>query len=120
MAILGFIGRRLIGMVLTLFALSIVAFALIQLPPGDFMTSYMANLSASGETIDEQAIAALREQYGLGEPFLVQYWKWISGVLIGDFGRSFEWRTPVGELIWERLGMSVLLEGITIIFMWLV
>ena len=107
-------------MVLTLVALSIVAFALIQLPPGDFMTSYMANLSASGETIDEQTIIALREQYGLGEPFLVQYWKWISGVLVGDFGRSFEWRAPVGELIWERLGMSLLLEGITIIFMWLV
>jgi peptide/nickel transport system permease protein len=117
---LGFIAGRLISMILTLFAVSLVSFAIIQLPAGDFMTSYVANLAASGETIDQATVEALRERYGLGEPFLVQYGKWIGGILVGDFGLSFEWRVPVSELIWDRLGYSVLLEGITIILMWFV
>jgi peptide/nickel transport system permease protein len=118
---LRFITSRLISMVFTVWAVSFVAFAIIQLPPGDYLTTYMATLSASGERIDPQVIAALREQYGLGEPYLVQYWKWISGIFTaGDFGQSFEWKQPVTELIWGRLGTSILVEGLAVVVMWFV
>lgn len=115
-----FVIRRLIAMLLTLFAISIVAFAIIQLPPGDYLTTYIASLAATGEQVDPRVIANLREQYGLGQPFYVQYFKWISGIVQGDFGQSFEWRRPVTELIWGRLGYSILLEGMAVIFMWLI
>jgi len=65
-------------------------------------------------------IENLRQQYGLGEPYLVQYWKWVSGIMVGNFGQSFEWKRPVSELIWGRLGNSILLEGIAVIAMWLI
>ena len=117
---LSFIIQRLLSMVLTLFAVSIVAFAIIQLPPGDYLTSYIASLSATGDQVDPRVIENLRVQYGLGEPFYIQYWKWITGVLHGNFGHSFEWKRPVWELIWGRLGNSLLLEGMAVIVMWLV
>ncbi|HTM78481.1 MAG TPA: ABC transporter permease, partial [Devosia sp.] len=70
---------------------------------------------------DPAAIETLRQQYGFGDPYLVQYWKWISNIVFhGDFGRSFEWKAPVTSLIWGRLGNSILLEGIAVIVMWLV
>ena len=118
---LRFLTGRLISMVLTVWALSFVAFAIIQLPPGDYLTTYVATLNASGDGVDPQAVEALREQYGLGEPYILQYWKWITGiVLAGDFGQSFEWKRPVTELIWGRLGNSVLLEGLAVIVMWFI
>jgi peptide/nickel transport system permease protein len=117
---LAFIIRRTIAMVLTLFAVSIVAFAIIQLPPGDYLTSYIAALSATGDQVDPRVIENLRVQYGLGEPFYVQYFKWITGVLQGNFGHSFEWKRPVWELIWGRLGNSVMVEGLAVIVMWFI
>ena len=118
---LRFIAGRLIAMVLTMWAVSFIAFAIIQLPPGDYLTTYVATLSANGDRVDPAAIEALRRQYGFGEPYIVQYWKWISGIVLrGDFGQSFEWKAPVTELIWGRLGNSILLEGIAVIVMWLV
>ncbi|MBB4053841.1 peptide/nickel transport system permease protein [Devosia subaequoris] len=117
---LGFLVRRLIAMVLTIWAVSFVAFAIIQLPPGDYLTSYVAQLSAAGDRIDPATIEALRQRYGLGQPFIVQYFKWIGGILQGDFGESFEWSAPVSELIWGRMGNSVLLEGLAVLVMWLV
>jgi peptide/nickel transport system permease protein len=117
---LGFVVHRLIAMLLTLVAVSIVAFAIIQLPPGDYLTSYIAALSATGDQVDPRVIENLRNQYGLGQPFLVQYWKWITCILQGNFGHSFEWKRPVWELIWGRLGNSLLLEGMAVIVMWLV
>lgn len=118
---LSFITRRLIAMVLTLWAVSFVAFAIIQLPPGDYLSTYVATLNASGDRVDPAMIEALRQQYGFGEPFLVQYWKWVSGIFLrGDFGQSFEWKAPVTTLIWGRLGNSILLEGLAVIVMWLV
>jgi len=115
-----FVIRRFIAMVLTMFAISFVAFAIIQLPPGDYLTAYIAQLSATGEQVDPKVIENLRQQYGLGEPYLVQYWKWVSGIMVGNFGQSFEWKRPVSELIWGRLGNSILLEGIAVIAMWLI
>jgi len=119
--VLRFIFKRLIAMVLTIWAVSIVAFAIIQLPPGDYLTTYMASLAANGDRVDPAQIEALRLRYGFGEPFLVQYWKWFSGILTrGDFGQSFEWKAPVTSLIWGRLGNSILLEGVAVMVMWLV
>ncbi|HTN61739.1 MAG TPA: ABC transporter permease [Devosia sp.] len=117
----GFIANRLLSMVFTIWAVSFIAFAIIQLPPGDYLTTYVAQLSADGDRVDPAAIEALRQQYGFGDPYLVQYWKWISGIVLrGDFGQSFEWKAPVTSLIWGRLGNSILVEGLAVIVMWLV
>ncbi|MEO1189307.1 MAG: ABC transporter permease [Pseudomonadota bacterium] len=115
---LNYIIRRVLWAVPFLFGVSIVAFAIIQAPPGDYLTTYAATLAASGEIVDHRALEVLRERYGLNEPFVVQYWKWITGVIQGDFGLSFEWRQPVSELIWERTGLSVCLALSTIVFTW--
>jgi peptide/nickel transport system permease protein len=118
--LLAYIVRRVLWAVPFLFAVSIIAFAIIQAPPGDYLTTYAAQLAASGEIVDHRALEVLRERYGLNEPFPVQYWKWISGVVVGDFGLSFEWRQPVSELIWERMGLSFCLALSTILFTWAV
>jgi len=118
---LGYIVRRVLYMIPTLFAVSVAAFFIIQLPPGDYLTSMAASMAAQGETVDSATLAALQQRYGLGEPFYVQYYKWISGILLrGDFGQSFEWNRPVNTLIWERIGLTVLLSFSTLIFIWIV
>lgn len=114
-----YVLRRLLYMVPTLAAISFVSFVIIQLPPGDFLTSYTAQLASQGANVDRAQLAALEERYGLNDPFLVQYGKWISGILLhGDFGQSFEWGRPVSDLIWDRLGLSVLLSVSTLLFSW--
>lgn len=108
-------------MVPTLFGISVVSFFIIQLPPGDYLTSLAASMSAQGETIDSAQLAALKLRYGLDQPFYVQYWKWISGILFrGDFGQSFEWNRPVNTLIWSRLGLTFALSLSTLFFIWIV
>lgn len=116
--LLAYILKRLFWSIPFLFAVSMVAFALIQAPPGDFVTTLAATLAASGDVVDQARLDALRERYGLNESFLVQYWRWISGVLRGDFGQSFEWQQPVSDLIWERMGLSVALAAATLLFTW--
>jgi peptide/nickel transport system permease protein len=101
-----------------LFLMSVVAFALIQAPPGDFLTDYVAQLQASGELVDDDQIEALRDQYGLNRPLYVQYAKWVWGILQWDLGLSLEWRRPVTELVNARLAMTVVLGVSTIIFTW--
>ena len=118
---LGYLTNRVLTMIGTLVVISVLVFVIIQLPPGDYLTTYVATLNANGDRVDPAAIEALRQQYGFGEPFLVQYWKWISGIVTrGDFGQSFEWKAPVTSLIWGRLGNSILLEGLAVVVMWLV
>src|SRR5690606_22431853 len=112
---------RLLFMIPTLIAISIVSFVIIQLPPGDYLTTLVANLAAQGDQVDGARLAALRERYGLGEPIYVQYWKWISGIVLrGDFGHSFEWNRPVSTLIWDRLGLTFVLSLSTLLFIWAV
>ena len=118
--LLGFIIRRLVWTIPFLFAVSLVSFALIQAPPGDYVTTFAATLAASGDMVDQERLALLRERYGLDEPFIVQYWRWITGVLQGDFGISFEWQQPVSQLIWERMALSVTLALSTLLFTWAV
>ena len=108
---LAFIVQRILIMIPMLVAISILSFVIIQLPPGDFLTSYVAQLRQEGDEVDEAELASLRQRYGLGQPAYVQYLKWISGVLVkGDWGQSFEWQKPVSELIWERLGLTMALS----------
>ncbi|MEZ4861678.1 MAG: ABC transporter permease [Caldilineaceae bacterium] len=118
---LQFILRRLAFLIPTLFAISLVMFVIIQLPPGDYLTTLVAAMASQGEDVDPAALAALKERYGLGQPVYVQYWKWISGILVrGDFGRSFAWNMPVSDLIWERLTLTFVLSLSTLLFVWLV
>ena len=116
---LGFILRRVLWMIPSLVAVSFLAFFLIQLPPGDYVTTYVATLAASNEIVDQRTAAELRERFGLDQPFLVQYWKWITGIVLrGDFGLSFEWQQPVSGLIWERMGLTLLLTTSTLLMTW--
>jgi peptide/nickel transport system permease protein len=115
-----FIAFRVLLMIPTIFVISIVSFLIIHLPPGDFLTSYVASITARGESIDESTIQALRNAYGLGEPWHVQYFKWITGVLHGDFGQSFEYRVAVSSLIWDRVWLTVAISIITVLFTWVI
>ncbi|MBS7696878.1 MULTISPECIES: ABC transporter permease [unclassified Chelatococcus] len=115
-----YIIRRILWSVPFLFVVSLIAFALIQAPPGDYLTTFAATLAQSGDVVDQERLELLRERYGLDQPFIVQYWKWITGVLVGDFGISFEWQQPVSNLIWERMALSVTLALSTLLFTWAV
>jgi len=116
-----YILRRMVLMVPTLLVTAIVAFIVIQLPPGDFATSYMANLAAQGDQASLEAAQQLRDQYGLDKPVYVQFGKWISGIVLrGDFGMAFEMRQPVSQLIWERVWLTVILSLASVVITWLV
>ncbi|NEE01652.1 ABC transporter permease [Phytoactinopolyspora halotolerans] len=118
---LTYIGRRCLYMVPTLFAISVVAFAIIQLPPGDFLTSWVTRMESEGEKVDPAMLEGLRERYALGDPFYVQYGKWISGILFhGDFGESFEFGRSVTSLVLDRLPWSIGLTVFALIFTWVV
>jgi peptide/nickel transport system permease protein len=116
---LRFIAKRLLWMVPSLIVVSFLAFVLIQLPPGDFVTTYIATLAASNEVVDQNTAADLRARFGLDQPMIVQYFKWISGIVLkGDFGLSFEWQQPVGDLIWERMALTLVLTFSTLLATW--
>ncbi len=116
---LAYVIKRLLWMVPSLFVVSFLAFVLIQLPPGDYVTTYIATLAASNEIVDQNTAADLRARFGLDQPFVVQYWKWIIGILLrGDFGLSFEWQQPVSELIWERMGLTLIITVATLLVTW--
>jgi peptide/nickel transport system permease protein len=118
--LLAYILRRMLWAVPFLFAASLIAFALISAPPGDYLTTFAATLAQSGDIVDQARLDALRERYGLDQSFFVQYLHWISGVLRGDFGISFEWQQPVSQLIWERMALSITLAFSTLLFTWAV
>lgn len=116
-----FIIRRLMFMIPTLIAISMISFFIIQLPPGDFLTSYVASLRQQGEMVDQSELAALRARYGLGQPVYVQYGKWVSGIFLrGDWGQSMEWQKPVKDLIWERLGLTMVLSLSALFVSWFI
>jgi peptide/nickel transport system permease protein len=116
--VVGFLLSRLAFAGLTLAVISVLAFVIIQLPPGDFVDTYIANLSASGSAVSQAEAEALRQLYGLDQPIWVQYFKWVSRILVGDFGESMEWRRPVSEVIGDRLWMTVLISFFALILTW--
>ena len=140
--------KRLLWMMPTLLAISFISFALIQLPPGDYLTSYITALEETGESVAEEQVEALRQRYNLDEPFFIQYGKWLNNLLpFGftrqdsgsylwvygeegvrsfnwpgfkwpDFGMSFEWNRQVMELIGERIFLTVVISIVTLLFTW--
>lgn len=110
-----YIIRRTAYMIVTLFVVSFVSFVIIQLPPGDYVTSYAANLAASGTALDSAQLEALRRQFGLDEPLPVRYWLWLSNIFDGNLGYSFEWQRPVNDLLGQRLLLTVLISVVTLI-----
>lgn len=116
-----YITWRIALMLPTLFLVSVIAFGIIQLPPGDYLTTVAANAAQGGERIDAGSLATLRQRYGLGESMVVQYWRWIHGILTrGDFGLSFEWNRPVWDLLSSRIPLTVLVAAITLVVSWAV
>jgi peptide/nickel transport system permease protein len=113
-----YIIKRLLLLPFLLIIFSIIAFALIQAPPGDFVTSYMAELSASGSAVDQAQIDAMRAQYGLDQPMYVQYFKWVGNILQGDLGVSLDWNRPNTVLIKERLLLTLMLGVFTFVLTW--
>ena len=102
-----FLLKRILQSIPILFGISIIAFAIIQLPPGDYLTTYVNNLRSQGDVIGDEQVKALEAQYGLDSPMHVQYWKWISNFVRGEMGQSFYWNKPVNALIGERLALSM-------------
>jgi peptide/nickel transport system permease protein len=108
-------------MIPTFFVTSIVAFIVIQLPPGDFATTYIAAQAAQGDTAAQEMLEGFRATYGLDQPPHIQYFKWMEGIILrGDFGIAFEFRQPVSKLIWERVFLTLLLSLASIVITWLV
>jgi peptide/nickel transport system permease protein len=115
---LTYVVRRLVLAVLTTWAISVLAFVIIQLPPGDYITTYVAQMSASGTVVSQQLVEALREQYGLDQPVWVQYVRWMKLVLRGEFGMAMEWGKPVGTVIGDRLWLTMALSVGAILITW--
>jgi peptide/nickel transport system permease protein len=108
-------------MIPTLILISIVSFAIIQAPPGDYLTVVVAEMQAQGGPVDDDQLRALRERYGLGEPIHMQYLKWVSGIVLrGDFGQSFLWDRPVIALVLERLPLTIIVALGTLLVTWLI
>jgi len=117
---LQYIIRRVLYLIPTIIAISIVSFAIIELPPGDYLTSMVAQMQVSGEMVDEAVLAALKRQYGLDQPIYIRYIKWAWQALHGNFGVSFEWNAPVSQVIGDRLWLTVAISLAALIFTWVV
>src|SRR5579871_782582 len=116
-----YVGKRILYMFPTLFAISIVVFIVINLPPGDYVDRLIAKAKQTGEIISDSDAYSLRQVYGLNSPLPVQYVRWISNILLhGDFGASYRWNLPVNTLIWERLGLTFVLSLSSLLFIWAV
>lgn len=112
--------NRIMVMIPTLLIISFVIFAIIQLPPGDYLETYMAELAAQGESVAAEKVQFLREAYGLDQPFFVQYGQWLFGLLEGDLGYSFEYERPVSEVVGDRIWLTILVASSTIVFTYVV
>ncbi len=115
---LRYIVQRLLLLPVLILIFSIIVFGLVQAPPGDFLTSYIATLASSGSSMDQAQVDALKVQFGVDQPVTVQYSRWMSGLLKGDLGRSLEYQRPNGELIGERLLLTVALALFAFIITW--
>lgn len=117
-----FLLRRFIYMIITVWLVSIVSFVVIQIPPGDYVTNLVSEMMAQGaDKIDPAVIEQLRDQYGLNDPVYVQYFKWMRNIITkGNFGYSLSLRRDAAELILERLPMTFILAGCSVIFIWAV
>ena len=115
---LRYVVNRVLLMIPTMIAISIIVFTIIQLPPGNYLESYIAELQAQGESVDPQKIAFLKQEYGLDKPIPEQYLRWVGGMLRGDFGYSFEFNLPVTKVVGDRMFLTILVSAFTIFFTW--
>ncbi|MCE5259151.1 MAG: ABC transporter permease, partial [Chloroflexi bacterium] len=115
-----YIIKRILIVIPILFLFSIVCFVIIQLPPGDFLTTYINLLRSQGTIITEDLKNSLEVRYGMNQPLIIQYFKWIGRVLQGDLGYSFMWNRSVNELINERLGYTISISLISVLLIWIV
>jgi peptide/nickel transport system permease protein len=116
----GYIVHRLLIMIPTLLVISIVIFTIIQLPPGDYFSTYVAELQSQGEAVDLQKIAFLKAQYGFDKPVWEQYLYWVAGLLHGDMGYSFEYNLPVRDIVGDKLLLTFIVSFATVVFTYLV
>src|SRR6266404_1733726 len=116
----GYVLRRLFIMIPTLLVISFLVFAIIQAPPGDYLSSYLSELQSQGEAVNPQKIEYLRKQYGLDRPFYEQYFIWVTNLLQGDMGYSFEFSLPVSKVVGDRLALTAVVSVATVLFVWLV
>jgi peptide/nickel transport system permease protein len=117
---IGYIIHRLMIMVPTLIAISMLVFLIIELPPGDYLESYIAELESMGESVDPKKIEFLRHEYGFDLPLHERYFHWAFGMLVGDYGFSFEYQLPVSEVVGDRLYLTIVVSFATVIFTWLI
>jgi len=115
-----FLARRILVMILTLIVVSALVFVIIQLPPGDYLTSYIAELQSQGENADPQKIEFLKQEYHLDKPMWHQYLIWVGGIVQGDFGRSIEHNLPVSEVIGDVFVNSLILNFSIVVFIYVV
>jgi len=113
-----YIANRLIMAVFTVLLISVLSFVIIQIPPGDYVNSYIAQQEASGAEISIEEAESLRDQYGLNQSVWVQYFKWMGRIVRGDLGMSMEWNRSVSSLIGERLFLTVVLTLATVVLTW--
>ncbi len=117
---LSYVLRRLLMMIPTLIAISIIVFVIIQLPPGDYLETHIAELRSQGESVDQRRIEFLRQEYGLDKPMHEQYLVWVTGLMRGDLGYSFEYELPVADVVGDRMFLTVIVSLVTIVFTWIV
>jgi peptide/nickel transport system permease protein len=113
-----YIIRRLLIAVVTVFVISVLTFVIIQAPPGDFVTTYINQMQASGSLVSQAEAEMLRNLYGLDQPIWVQYWKWVSRMIYGDFGMSMEFTRPVLEVISDRMILTIIHSVSTVLVSW--
>jgi len=117
---LNYLVRRVLMAMLTLVFISILAFIIIQLPPGDYVTNYISKLEKQGEMWARLEADGLRAQYGLDKPLYVQYWRWVRQFANGQFGYSMLYMSPVRDVIGGRLGMTIVVTLSSIVLTWII
>ncbi|HUV14848.1 MAG TPA: ABC transporter permease [Acidobacteriota bacterium] len=117
---LRFIIKRLLILPLLLLLFTIIVFVMVQAPPGDFLTSYVAMLASSGSSMDAAQVEALKQQFGLDKPIHIQYLRWMESIFKGNFGLSLEYQRPNSELIGERLAVTMFLALFAFVITWLI
>lgn len=113
---LAYMSRRILMGLVTVWAVSIISFLLIIMPPGDFVTAHVAALQASGDPVKEEEVEHIRKDYGLDQPIFVQYYKWASKVVRGNFGVSMQWQRPVREVIGDRMWLTIAVALAGVVF----
>src|SRR4029077_2739082 len=117
---LNYVARRLVLALITCAAISVLTFIIIRRPPGDFVDAYIANRAVGGSTVSAEQAAAMRRDYGLDRPLVVQYGLWMKKVVVGDFGVSMVWKLPVTEVIGDRLWLTMAVSFAALLLTWVI